>query len=134
MSDHGPIILFDGVCNLCNRSVQFVIRRDHGPAFRFATLQSERGRGLMTARGLDPDSLESMVLIEDDRAFTRSDAALRIARRLARPWRWLWAFRVVPRGARDFIYGLVARHRYRWFGRRDACMVPSDDLRDRFLD
>ncbi|PYQ94301.1 MAG: hypothetical protein DMF96_26650 [Acidobacteria bacterium] len=109
-----PVILFDGVCNLCSGFVQFVIAHDPAGRFRFAALQS--------------------VLVEGDRVFTQSTAALRIARGLGLPWRLVYGLIAVPRPLRDWMYDIVARHRYQWFGRRDGCLVPTADERARFLD
>jgi predicted DCC family thiol-disulfide oxidoreductase YuxK len=127
-----PVILFDGLCNLCTWSVQFVIRRDPGGVFRFAALGSEIGLELLgrSAPGVVADSV---VLIEDGRAHTRSTAALGIARRLRWPWPVLYALIIIPRPLRDALYAWIARNRYRWFGRRESCMVPTPELRERFL-
>jgi predicted DCC family thiol-disulfide oxidoreductase YuxK len=127
-------ILFDGVCNLCNASVRFVLRRDPHARFRFAALQSEAGRRLLEEHRLPADELSTVVVVADGRAYTRSDAALRIARGLGGAWPALGALRVVPRPLRDRAYGVVARNRYRWFGRREECMLPTPELRERFLD
>jgi predicted DCC family thiol-disulfide oxidoreductase YuxK len=133
----GPVILFDGHCNLCSGSVRFVIRRDPRAQFRFASLQGDAARrlcaeaGIPAAAAAEPDSI---VLLVDGRALERSDAALAIAARLGFPWRLLAALRVVPRPIRDAAYRFVARNRYRWFGRTDACMVPTPELRARFID
>jgi predicted DCC family thiol-disulfide oxidoreductase YuxK len=131
----GAVVLFDGVCNFCSASVRFIVRRDPAARFRFASIQSEAGAELMRAHGLAlPDGdPASIVLIEDGRAYERSTAALRIARRLRFPWKLCWAFVVVPRLLRDAVYDFVARHRYRWFGKKDVCMVPTPELRARFL-
>ncbi|HEV2733553.1 MAG TPA: thiol-disulfide oxidoreductase DCC family protein [Longimicrobiaceae bacterium] len=131
--DGGAVVLFDGVCNLCNGSVQFIVRHDPAGRFRFASLQSEAGRALLRRHGLDPEDLFSVILVEDGRAHSRSDAALRIAGGLSGGWRAAGGLRVVPRPLRDLVYGWVARNRYRWFGRRDACMIPTPELRGRFL-
>ncbi|MHC5004558.1 MAG: thiol-disulfide oxidoreductase DCC family protein [Planctomycetota bacterium] len=133
--DQDPlIVLFDGVCGLCNRTVQFIIRRDRLAVFRFAPLQSARGRALLEPFGMDADDLSTIVLIDGDRRLVRSDAALAIARRLRRPWSWLGAvLRIVPRPLRDLAYRFVARHRYRWFGRTDRCVAMTPEHRDRFL-
>jgi len=131
-SDH-PVVLFDGVCNLCNGSVEFIIARDPTARFRFAPLESAAARSLIDEarpRGPLPDSI---VLMEHHRMYTRSTAALRIARRLRFPWPLLYALIIVPRPLRDAIYDFIARHRYRWFGKRDTCMVPTPELRARFL-
>ena len=126
-----PVILFDGVCNLCNGFVQFVIARDPAARFRFAALQSASARRLLDGLGAVPDSV---VLVDGGHVYTRSSAALRIARRLPFPWSLARALIVVPRPLRDWLYDRVARHRYRWFGRKDVCMMPTPDLRARFLE
>jgi predicted DCC family thiol-disulfide oxidoreductase YuxK len=133
MSNDQPILLFDGVCNLCSGAVQFVIRHDREGCFRFAALQSETGRRLLVEHGLPPDALDTFVLVVGPRAFVRSDAALETARRLSGAWRWLALLAWVPRPIRDLAYGVVVRNRYRWFGRRESCMVPTPDLARRFL-
>ena len=128
-----PLVLFDGVCNLCAGVVRFVIERDREARFRFAPLQSELGRAQQREHGIDPDALATFVLIDAEGAATRSTAVLRILRWLGAPWRWLYPLRFVPRPLRDALYGVVARNRYRWFGRRDDCLVPTAELRSRFL-
>jgi len=130
----GPIVLFDGVCNLCSGSVQFLLERDLEGIFRFASLQSEVGRSLMTRHGLDPDALGSVVLIEEGRAWQESSAALRIARHLPGAWKLLRIFAVIPRPLRDAIYRWIARNRYRWFGKTESCWLPTPELRGRFLE
>lgn len=129
-----PVILFDGVCNLCNASVQFILDRDPDARFRFASLQSEEGAALLRSHGGDPEALDSVVLIEDGRVFQHSDAALRIARHLSGAWPALAALRIVPRPLRDAGYRLVARNRYRWFGKEESCRLPTPETRARFLD
>jgi predicted DCC family thiol-disulfide oxidoreductase YuxK len=129
----GPLVLYDGTCGLCNRSVQLVVRHDSRGRFRFAALQSDTGRALLERHGLPVDQLDSVVLVEGGRAFTRSRAALRIARRMDMPWPLLWTLALVPRAVSDFVYDRVARNRYRWFGRTDACMLPPPGVRARFL-
>lgn len=131
------IILFDGVCNLCNGAVLFIIDRDPAGRFRFAPLQSELAVGLLRSLGVAATELgaapDSIVLIEGDQVYSRSDAALRIAKGLRRPWPLLAWGKVIPRAIRDWVYDLVARNRYSWFGREDACRVPTPELRQRFL-
>ena len=127
-------ILFDGVCNLCNGFVRFVIARDPAARFRFAALTSPAAARVLREAGGTPPLADSMILIEEGRVFMRSDAPLRIARGLSFPWPLLYAFIVVPRFIRDRIYDVVAARRYRWFGRRDVCMIPTPDLKQRFLD
>jgi predicted DCC family thiol-disulfide oxidoreductase YuxK len=129
-----PIVLFDGVCNLCSGSVQFILRRDPGARFRFASLQSPAGRELLARLAVDAAGMDSVVVIEGERWCKESDAALRIARHLGGPWRLLAAFRLIPRPLRDRAYRFVARHRYRWFGKKETCWLPAPELRGRFLD
>jgi predicted DCC family thiol-disulfide oxidoreductase YuxK len=129
------IVFFDGVCNFCNASVNFIIDRDPAGYFQFAPLQSDVAKTLLAERGVavaegDP---ESMVLLEGDRVYLRSTAALRIARRLRGPWPLAYGFAALPAFARDAVYRLVAKERYRLFGRAEACRVPTPELRARFL-
>jgi predicted DCC family thiol-disulfide oxidoreductase YuxK len=128
------VILFDGVCNLCNGFVQFVIARDAAGRFQFAALQSAAGQRLRASVPPASPLADSIVLIEDGRVWTRSAAALRVARGLRCPWPLAYILVILPRPLRDWAYDVVARNRYRWFGRRDACMVPTPALRSRFLD
>jgi predicted DCC family thiol-disulfide oxidoreductase YuxK len=130
MNADQSIVLFDGVCNLCNGLVQFILPRDPAGRFRFASLQSDAARRLL--KGDAP--VETIVLIEEGKTYVKSAAALRIARRLRFPWPLLYALTVVPRGLRDIVYDWVARHRYVWFGKRDVCMVPSPQWRGRFME
>ena len=132
-SDH-PILLFDGVCNLCNGSIQFIIPRDPEGTLRFAPLQSEIGETVREAAGLSTDDLETVVLVDDGKAYLRSDAAIRVGEHLGGVYRLLSLGRLLPRPLRDRIYEFVADHRYDWFGRKDQCMVPDDDVSDRFIE
>ena len=136
MTHQPPIILFDGVCNLCNSAVQWVIERDTDRRFRFASLQSDAARRELE-RVLSRDEIEalpdSVVLLDADGVHTRSAAALRIVCGLGRRFSWLRLGFALPRPIRDAIYDLIARNRYRWFGRRDSCMTPTPDLAARFL-
>jgi len=128
------VMLFDGVCNLCNGAVQFIVRRDSAGSIRFAALQSDAASKILAENGLPTDYLKTIVLVEDGRAYTHSTAALRIARRLSGAWPlFYYLFVWVPRPLRDLVYNLVARNRYRLFGRSEACMVPTPELRARFL-
>lgn len=127
------LVLFDGVCNLCNASVQFIIRHDRTAIFHFAALQSEIGREICRSQGLDPADAQTFVLISGGRILVRSDAAIQVVSRFGGAWRFFEVFRLVPRVARDWIYSVVARNRYRWFGRTDACMIPIPDVKARFL-
>jgi len=129
----GPILLFDGVCHLCDHSVRFVLARDRRQIFRFAALQSAAGTRLMNQFAPDALNLKSVVLIADGVAHTKSDAVLQIAARLNGPWHLLRILRLVPRPLRDWAYDRVAGNRYRWFGRSETCLMPTAALRSRFL-
>ncbi len=127
------IILFDGACNLCNGSVQFIMKRDKRKIFRFASMQHPPGRDLMVSHGLDPDDLRSVVLVDGDEVYTGSDAALRIAVELSGLWPLLGLLRFIPRPVRNFGYSVVAGNRYRWFGKSSSCMMPTEENKSRFL-
>ena len=129
----GPILLFDGVCNLCNGAVQWVIAHDPDARFRFAALQSDAGRALLTLHGLPLDAVDTVVLVDDGAHFTKSDAALGVARRLGGAFRLAGILSLVPRALRDAVYDWIARNRYARWGKRAACAVPSAELRARFL-
>jgi predicted DCC family thiol-disulfide oxidoreductase YuxK len=133
------LVLFDGVCGLCNRVVRFILPRDHVGIFDFAALQSETGRGWLRRFRRDPDALDTFVVIRDYRGpgpemLTRSDAALFVMRWLGHPWRALSTLRLVPVALRDFGYDVAARRRYRWFGQYDTCPLPDASYRRRFVD
>lgn len=132
--ENKKIILFDGVCNLCNNSVQFIIKRDKKDLFRYAALQSEVGQQLVQERGIDTSKVDSIVLIDPGVAyFTKSDAALEIAKSFGGLWGLLSVFSWVPTSIRNALYDLVARNRYKWFGKKEACMVPTPELKAKFL-
>lgn len=137
-----PIILFDGVCNFCNGLVNFIIRQDKKNIFLFAPLQSERGKKLLDQYGIDWKNNDSFVLIENtgpndsvrqDKAYEKSNAALRIAAKL--PWYWKWSqiFWILPKPIRDGIYNIIAKNRYKWFGKKEKCMIPTEQVRGKFL-
>jgi predicted DCC family thiol-disulfide oxidoreductase YuxK len=128
-----PLILFDGVCNLCNAWVRFVIRRDPAGVFRFAAQQSPVGQAMIEDHVRDAAPLSSIVLIADRWVYTESDAILQIFARLSAPWSWIALLRIIPRRVRDACYRFVVRHRYQWFGKTETCQVPSADLRSRFI-
>lgn len=128
------VVLFDGICNLCSGAVQFIINRDPSAFFKFASLQSEYGQQQLARFGLDPNSLHSVILIQDDTVYQRSDAALKIARKLGGGWPLLYGFKILPRFLRDGIYNLIAGNRYRLFGKKDACWIPTPELKSRFKD
>ena len=129
-----PVLLFDGVCNLCNGVVQFVIKRDPEGRFKFSSLQSNTGQELLEKFNLPTTDFESFVLIEGDRYYKKSTAALRLFKKLGGGWQLLYAFMIIPAPIRDFFYSLVANNRYKVFGRADQCWIPTPDLRARFLD
>jgi predicted DCC family thiol-disulfide oxidoreductase YuxK len=131
--DKSLIVLFDGECNLCTRSVQFILERDRKGKFKFASMQSPRGRQLMEAYGVESEGPGTFVLIEGDRVRTRSDAALRIAGELSGGWPALGLLRLIPVPVLDLGYTIVAKNRYKLFGRTNSCPVPSEDLMERFL-
>ena len=133
-SDSHPVILFDGVCDLCNRVVDFVIRHDGPGLYHFASLQSDASNRRLKQFPIELRGDDSIVLIEGERVFTESDAVLRISRTLGLPWSLLAVGHVMPKNWRDMLYRWVASHRYQWFGRRDTCRVPSPDELTRFLD
>ncbi len=133
--ENKKIILFDGVCNLCNNSVQFVIKRDKKDIFRYAALQSEIGQELVNQRHIDTSKVDSIILIEPGVAYyTKSDAALEIAQDLGGLWKWSAIFTWIPTSIRNSIYDFVAKNRYKWFGKQDACMIPTPELKAKFLD
>jgi predicted DCC family thiol-disulfide oxidoreductase YuxK len=128
------LVLFDGVCNLCNGTVNFIIDHDPDGYFRFAPLQSDEAQERLAGTDAAGADLDTIVLVEDGTAYVRSTAALRIARRLTAPWPLLSLFLAVPRPLRDAVYDWIATHRYDWFGRRDQCRLPTPALKDRFLE
>ncbi len=129
-----PVLLFDGVCNLCNSSVQFIINKDPQGVFQFASLQSDIGKTLLEKYNLDAGAMDSVVLIRNDKAYTRSSAALQAVRILGGAWSLLYGFIIIPKFLRDAVYDWVARNRYKWFGKKDSCWLPTPDLKARFLD
>ncbi|KOX96817.1 thiol-disulfide oxidoreductase DCC family protein [Halorubrum sp. ASP1] len=132
--DDAAVVLFDGVCNLCSGFVQFVLPRDPEGKYRFASLQSDVGRSLLAEHDLATDELDSVVLIEDGESYVKSAAIIRIATGLGGAYRLLSPFRFVPRAVRDRAYDFVADNRYRWFGKKDRCMMPPGDAESRFLE
>ena len=127
------IILFDGVCNLCNGLVRFIIKRDRTGKFKFASLQSEIGQQWLMRFGLAKNEFESFVLIQDDKYYLKSAAALKTLRKLGGIWKAFYVFILIPRPVRDFMYNLIAKSRYKIFGKRDVCMIPTPELKERFL-
>lgn len=128
-----PILLFDGVCNLCNGLVQFIIERDPDAQFRFTALQSETGQFLLNEAGLSTSALNTVVMYDEGKFYTHSDVPLQIAWHLGKLWRFFYIFKYLPKGIRDRIYDWIAANRYKWFGKQDACMMPTPELQRRFL-
>ena len=133
MENKHPILLFDGVCNLCNGAVQFVIKNDKNKRFRFAALQSEAGIALSKKYKLPTDRMDTLVFISNNKIYTRSTAALEVAKMLGGFWALMYVFIIVPPFIRDAIYNWVANNRYSWFGKKESCMIPTPELRERFL-
>jgi predicted DCC family thiol-disulfide oxidoreductase YuxK len=129
-----PVIVFDGVCALCSRWVRFLLRFDTRGRYRFAAMQGAQGRALLQARGLDPEDPTSFLLLDAGRAWTDTDAIIRVLTGLGGAWRLLGVLRWVPRSLRDHAYRALARNRYRWFGRHDTCFLPTPAQAARFLD
>ncbi|MBD0365460.1 MAG: thiol-disulfide oxidoreductase DCC family protein [Flavisolibacter sp.] len=129
-----PIILFDGVCIFCNGMVLFIIKQDKQKVFRFAALQSEAGQRLLETYQLPRNDFDSFLLIENGKVYRSSTAGLRLYNKL--PWYWMWmqVFWIVPKIFRDAVYDFIARNRYKWFGKKETCMIPTSDVRSRFLD
>ncbi|WP_408894345.1 thiol-disulfide oxidoreductase DCC family protein [Paenibacillus taichungensis] len=128
-----PIVLVDGVCHFCQGLTKWIIKRDLEGKFHFASLQSDVAKKLLEKGNLSTDSMDTFVLIEDGKYYTRSTAALRLAKGLKFPYPLLYVLIIVPRFIRNAIYNMVARNRYRWFGKDEVCMLPTPDIKDRFL-
>jgi predicted DCC family thiol-disulfide oxidoreductase YuxK len=128
-----PVVLFDGVCNFCNGSVNFLIRHDRDNAFLFAPLQSPTGQALLDQYGLDKDAFSSFVVVEKEKVYTKSRAFFQLTKHLPWYWKTLQVFRIIPRFIRDAIYDWIAKNRYQWFGRKEACMIPSKEQKEKFI-
>ena len=133
MSEYYKIILFDGVCNFCNASVNFIMKRDKRDEFRFAAPQSEIGIELQKKFHLDPNDLESFILIEGDKYYKKTTAALRTAKEFGFPWNLSYIFIIIPPIIRNIAYNIIAKYRYKWFGKKESCRVPSPGERSKFL-
>lgn len=131
--DRQAVILFDGVCNLCNSSVQFVIKHDKRNYFSFAALQSNFGQELLKKHHLNPQDFDSFVLYENKKVYLKSSAALLVTRKLRFPLPLLYALLIIPVFLRNLVYKLIAKNRYKWFGKKESCMIPSPELKDRFI-
>lgn len=126
------IVLFDGECNFCDNSVQFIIKRDPKGHFKFASIQSDIGINILKQFNV-PEDINSFILVENNKCYFKSTAALKICRNLKGLWKLPYLLLIVPRGIRDFFYGIIANNRYKWFGKKDSCMIPSPEIRKRFL-
>ncbi|WGF94156.1 thiol-disulfide oxidoreductase DCC family protein [Aequorivita marisscotiae] len=133
MNNNHKIILFDGVCNLCNGAVTFIIERDKRNVFKFAALQNEIGQKLISKFNIDTSKVDSIILIDGEKHYEKSSAALRIAKYLSGAYPLLFGFMVVPKFIRNAVYDYIAKNRYKWFGKRDECMIPTPDLKKKFL-
>jgi predicted DCC family thiol-disulfide oxidoreductase YuxK len=132
--NENPVVFFDGVCNYCNYWVNFAIKRDRKKKLKFTTLQGETAKQLLQQYHINPTSLSSVILIDKSKAYTQSSAAIRICRHLDGGWKLFFGLIIIPKFIRDFFYNIIARNRYQWFGKRNECMVPAPELRERFLD
>jgi len=133
MTTDKKILLFDGVCNLCNSSVTFVIAHDKKDLFRFAAIQEPTGAALIKKFGIDTSKTDSIILIDGEKAFVKSTAALKVARHLGGAYPLLYAFMIVPNFIRNWVYDYVAKNRYKWFGKKESCMIPTPELKSKFL-
>jgi len=129
-----PVVLFDGVCNLCESSVQTIIKKDTRGKFRFASLQSEVGQAYLRKFNRPTQDLDTVILVEGDQYYTKSSAALRIIRGFKGLWPLMYGFMIVPKFIRDKVYSYIAKNRYKWYGKKDHCMMPTPELKARFLD
>lgn len=132
MQDH-PVILFDGVCNFCNGTVNFLIKQDKQKVFRFAALQSAAGQQVLKKHQLPTKDFDSFILIDNGKPYKSSTAALRLYNKLPWYWKWTQIFWLVPKGVRDGIYRTIAKNRYKWFGKKEQCMIPTPEVKSRFL-
>jgi len=133
MNEKYKIILFDGVCNLCNGAVTYIIKRDKKNVFKFAALQSEIGQELISKFNIDTSKIDSIILIDGEKHYEKSSAALHIAKQLSGAYPLLFGFMIVPRFIRNAVYDYIARNRYKWFGKKESCMIPTAELKSKFL-
>ncbi len=132
--ENNSIILFDGVCNLCNNSVHFIIKRDKKKRFLFTSLQSDAARDILLQFQLKNSEMDSILFIENGKIYQKSDAILKIVKHLNGMWKISYGFIIIPKFIRDYVYIIIAKNRYRWFGKREVCMIPTKELQMRFLD
>lgn len=134
ISNSNPIVLFDGVCNFCNTTVRFVLAYNRAENIRFSPLQSDFAKQLLAQHNLSSDDIDTVVFVQDNKAYTKSSAAFQIARHLIYPWKTLYYFKHTPKNITNWIYDLIARNRYSWFGKKNQCMVPKPEWRERFYE
>lgn len=132
--ENKSIILFDGVCNLCNNSIQFIIKRDKKQRFLYASLQSDAAQSILLQFQLKNSDFDSIILIENGKVYQKSTAILKITKHLNSVWKLSYGLIIIPKFIRDFIYTIIAKNRYKWFGKREVCMIPTEELKMRFLD
>lgn len=132
-SKNHKIILFDGVCNLCNGAVTYIIKRDKKNVFKFAALQSEIGKELVSKFKIDTSKVDSIILIDGEKQYDKSSAALRISKELSGALPLLFGFIILPKFIRNFVYDYIAKNRYKWFGKKESCMIPTPELKSKFL-
>lgn len=129
----GNIIIFDGICNLCNASINFLIKIDKNNVFKFVAMQSESGEQLLKKYGFSTTEIDSFLLISNKNLLTKSDAIVRISAQLPFPWNLFFVLKILPKGMRDYLYSLVAKNRYKWFGKKNQCLIPTPELNHKFL-
>jgi len=129
-----PVILFDGICNFCNGTVNFIIERDKGKRFKFAALQSEAGQRILKKLNVNVTDFDTIILTDGERYFERSTAALKILKGLGGIWQIFYSLMIIPAFIRNFFYDIIAKNRYKWFGKRDTCRIPTPELRESFLE
>ena len=132
--ENSKVILFDGVCNLCNDSVKFIIKNDKRNIFKFAPLQGKYGIKIQNSYNINTTKISSIILVDGENTFTKSSAALRIAKDLRAPFFMFYVFIIIPVFIRNFIYDIIAKNRYKWFGKMESCMIPSNELKNKFFD
>ena len=132
--ENSKVILFDGVCNLCNNSVKFIIKNDKRNIFKFAPIQGKYGIKIQNSYNINTTQINSIILVDGEKTFTKSSAALRIAKDLKAPFFMFYVFIIIPVFIRNFIYDLIAKNRYKWFGKMESCMIPSNELKNKFFD
>lgn len=127
------VLLFDGICNFCNGTVNFIIKRDHKDKFCFASLQSNVGQELLKTFNLPTNDFDTFVLVEGKKYYIKSTAALKVLKKLGGVWSFLYILIIIPRPLRDIVYNLIAKNRYKWFGKKEQCILPAPDIKKKFL-